>query len=63
MSTIKVAKAAQDRLVAANQKFIHVAAERDAALKAARQAGVSAQELAARLGLSRQQVHKIIRVA
>lgn len=63
VSTIETAKAAQDRLTAANQNFIHAAAERDAAVKGARQAGVSANELATTLGLSKQQVHKIIKGA
>jgi len=63
VSTIEQAKAAQDRLATANQNFIQAAAERDAAVKDARLAGVSAQELATHLGLSKQQVHKIIKGA
>ncbi|MBM7847451.1 hypothetical protein [Arthrobacter roseus] len=63
MSKTALAREAQNKLNAANQNFTRAAAERDHAVRDARNSGVSATELAAHLGLSRQQIHKIIKGA
>lgn len=61
MTNLEAAKAAQERLNRANEEFMGAATERDAAVIAARNSGVSAVEIAVGLGLSRQQIHRIIK--
>lgn len=61
MSELDTAKRAQARLTEAHTDFMDTVNMRDAAAKKARLAGVSARQLATHLGLSRQQVHKILK--
>lgn len=61
MSEIDTAKTAQQQLTEAHENYMHAVNYRDTAVKLARRAGVSATGLAVHLGLSRQQIHKILK--
>lgn len=63
MSEINTAKTAQEQLTKAHEKYMHAVNHRDTAVQTARQAGITATELANQLGLSRQQIHKILKGA
>ena len=61
MSEINTAKTAQEQLTKAHEKYMRAVNHRDTAVQIARQTGVSATQLANHLGLSRQQIHKILK--
>ena len=61
MSELDTAKTAQEKLTKAHENYMHAVNQRDTAVKLARQAGTTANQLAQHLGLSRQQIHKILK--
>ena len=61
MSELEAAKMAQEQLAKAHGKYMHAVNDRDTAVKNARESGATAAELSTHLGLSRQQVHKILK--
>lgn len=61
MSELDTAKTAQETLTEAQHNYMQTVSDRDTAVKNARQSGISATQLAAHLGLSRQQIHKILK--
>ena len=61
MSELDTAKTAQEKLTKAHENYMHAVNHRDTAVKLARQAGATASQLAQHLGISRQQIHKILK--
>ena len=58
--SVRLAQAAQIAMFEAQAAFAITTSARDAAVVAARQSGASAIDIADALGLSRQQIHKIL---